>query len=161
MPSFDVVSELDHHEIDNAVDQAKRELVQRYDFKGTETTMERTPNEITIRSNAEGRLAAALQVLEEKVVRRKVSLKTLDAQEPQPAGGSTWKQSIVLREGVDKEKAKLIVKAIKDSKLKVQASIQGDAIRVNGKKRDDLQAAIAMLKEQDFDLPLQFNNFRD
>lgn len=161
MPSFDVVSELDHHEIDNAVDQAKRELGQRYDFKGTHTTLERAPNEITIRSNAEGRLAAALQVLEEKMVRRKVSLQALDAQEPQPAGGSTWKQSITLREGIDKENAKQIVKAIKDSKLKVQASIQGDAVRVTGKKRDDLQSAIAMLKANDFELPLQFNNFRD
>lgn len=161
MPSFDVVSKLDQHEIDNATNQAIKEIGQRFDFKGTETTVERTEEGIVIRSNSEGRLDAARDVLETKLVRRQVSLKSLDVQQPQPAGGKMWRQVIKLKEGVSKEKAKDIVKAIKDSKLKVQPSIQGDAVRISGKKRDDLQAAIAMLKEHDFDLPLQFVNFRD
>ena len=161
MPSFDVVSKLDQHEVDNARNQASKEIVQRYDFKGTETTIEQTEEGIVIRSNSEGRLDAARDVLETKMVRRQVSLKSLDPQEPQPAGGKMWRQLIKLKEGVSKDKAKEIVKAVKDSKAKVQASIQGDAVRVSGKKRDDLQSTIAMLKEQDFDLPLQFVNFRD
>ena len=161
MPSFDVVSKLDQHEVDNARNQASKEIAQRYDFKGTETTIEQTEEGIVIRSNSEGRLDAARDVLETKMVRRQVSLKSLDAQEPQPAGGKMWRQLIKLKEGVSKEKAKEIVKAVKDSKAKVQASIQGDAVRVSGKKRDDLQSTIAMLKEHDFDLPLQFVNFRD
>ena len=161
MPSFDVVSKVDSHEVDNARNQASKEIAQRYDFKGTETTVEQTDEGIVIRSNSEGRLDAARDVLETKMVRRQVSLKSLDPQQPQQAGGNTWRQLIKLKEGVSKEKAKEIVKAVKDSKLKVQASIQGDAVRVSGKKRDDLQQAIAMLKEKDFDLPLQFVNFRD
>ncbi len=161
MPSFDVVSKLDHHEMDNAVDQARRETTQRYDFKGTETSIEKTEEGIVIRSNSEGRVDAARDVLESKAVKRKVSLKALDAQKPQPAGGQMWRQLIKLKEGVEKEKAKEIVKAIKDAKMKVQASIQGDLVRVNGKKRDDLQEAINLLKEKDFDLPLQYINFRD
>ena len=161
MPSFDVVSKLDQHEVDNATNQASKEISQRFDFKGTDTTIEQTEEGIVIRSNSEGRLDAARDVLESKMVRRQVSLKSLDVQEPQPAGGKMWRQVIKLKEGVSKEKAKDIVKTIKDSKLKVQASIQGDAVRVSGKKRDDLQATIAMLKDQDFDLPLQFVNFRE
>lgn len=161
MPSFDVVSELDHHEVDNAVDQANRELKQRYDFKGTESSVEKTEEGLVIRSNSEGRLDAARDVLESKMVRRKVSLKSLDPQKPQPAGGQTWRQLIKLKEGIDKEKAKAIVKFVKESKIKVQASIQGDELRISGKKRDDLQACIAALKAEDFDLPLKFKNFRD
>ena len=161
MPSFDVVSKIDQHEVDNARNQASKEIAQRYDFKGTDTTVEKTDDGIVIRSNSEGRLDAARDVLETKMVRRQVSLKALDPQQAQQAGGNTWRQLIKLKEGVSKEKAKEIVKAVKDSKLKVQASIQGDAVRVTGKKRDDLQSTIALLKETDFDLPLQFVNFRD
>ena len=161
MPSFDVVCELNHHEVANAIDQAGREIAQRYDFKGTETTLEKTEEGIVIRSNSEGRLDAARDVLESKMARRKVSLKSLDPQEPQPAGGKTWRQLIKLRDGIDKEKAKQLVKTVKDTKLRVQASIQGDVVRVTGKKRDDLQAAIAELKASDFELPLQFKNFRE
>jgi uncharacterized protein YajQ (UPF0234 family) len=161
MPSFDVVSKLDKHEVDNALNQASKEIGQRYDFKGTDTTIEETEEGIVIRSNSEGRLDAARDVLESKLVRRQVSLKSLEPQTPQQAGGQMWRQLIKLKEGVSKEKAKDIVKAIKDSKLKVQASIQGDLVRVSGKKRDELQATIAYLKEQDFDLPLQYLNFRD
>ena len=161
MPSFDVVSKVDPHEVDNARNQASKEIAQRYDFKGTDTTIEKTDEGIVIRANSEGRLDAARDVLETKMVRRQVSLKSLDPQAPQQAGGQMWRQLIKLKEGVSKEKAKEIVKAIKDSKLKVQASIQGDAVRVSGKKRDDLQAVITLLKEGDFDLPLQYVNFRD
>ncbi len=138
MPSFDVVSQIDQHEVDNACNQTRKEITQRYDFKGTESSIEKTDDGIVI-----------------------VSLKSLDTQPAQQAGGSMWRQLIKLKEGVSKEKAKEIAKAIKDSKIKVQAAIQGDSVRVSGKKRDDLQATIAFLKEKDFDLPLQFTNFRD
>ena len=162
MPSFDVVSELDHHELDNALNQANRELGQRFDFKGTESSIEKTDEGLVIRSNSEGRLDAARDVLETKMVKRKVSLKTLDPQKAQPAGGKMWRQLVKLQEGIAQDKAKAIVKLIKDSKLKVQGSIQGDVVRVTGKKRDDLQQAIALLKaDESIDLPLQFDNFRD
>ena len=161
MPSFDIVSKLDHHELDNAVDQARREIGTRFDFKDTGTELEKTQDGISLRSLTEGRLEAALKVLEDKVVKRKVSLKSLDPQKPQPAGGQAWRQLVKLKEGVDMDRAKTIVKAIKDSKMKVQAAIQGDLVRVTGKKRDDLQQAIALLRGQDFGLPLQFVNFRD
>lgn len=161
MPSFDVVSKIDQHEVDNACNQASKEITQRYDFKGTESSIEQTEEGIVIRANSEGRVDAARDVLEGKMVRRKVSLKSLDPQAAQPAGGSMWRQLIKLKQGLSKENAKEIVKAIKESKMKVQASIQGDSVRVSGKKRDDLQAAIQMLKEKDLDIPLQFENFRD
>ena len=161
MPSFDVVCKLDMQEVRNAVDQASREVGQRFDFKGTDTTFDLNEEGIVIRSNSEGRLDAARDVLENKMIKRKVSLKSLDAQKPQPAGGNTHRQLIKLVEGISKEKAKEIVKTIKDLKMKVQASIQGDTVRVTGKKRDDLQSAIAELKEQDFGLALSYTNFRD
>lgn len=160
MPSFDVVSKLDHHEVDNAVDQAKREIATRFDFKDTGTEIEKNQDGIAIRSTSEGRLEGAFKVLEDKMVRRKVSLKSLDPQKPQQSG-QTWRQLIKLKEGVDQDRAKQIVKAIKDSKMKVQAAIQGDLVRITGKKRDDLQEAIALLKESDYGLPLQFVNFRE
>lgn len=161
MPSFDVVSELNHQEVKNAIDQARREVGQRYDFKGTDSSIEQNDDGIVLKSNSEGRIDAVRDVLEGKMVKRGVSLKCLDAQDIAKAGGQMHRQLIVLKEGVSKEKAKEIVKTIKEAKMKVQASIQGDCVRVNGKKRDDLQAAIAMLKEKDFELPLQFKNFRD
>jgi len=161
MPTFDVVCQLDHHEVDNAIDQANRELSTRYDFKGTESTVEKTEEGIVIRSNSEGRLDAARDVLHTKMVKRGVSLKSLDTQKAQPAGGKMWRQLLKLVEGISKEKAKEIVKHVKGTKLKVQVAIQGDVVRVSGKKRDDLQAAIAALKEADFGLPLRYINFRD
>jgi uncharacterized protein YajQ (UPF0234 family) len=160
MPSFDVVSKLDRHEVDNAVDQAKREITTRFDFKDTGTEIEKNEEGISIKSNSEGRIEGAFKVLEDKMVKRKVSLKSLDPQKPQPSG-QTWRQLIKLKEGVDIDRAKQIVKAIKDSKIKVQAAIQGDLVRVTGKKRDELQETIALLRNQDFGLPLQFINFRD
>lgn len=160
MPSFDIVSKLDHHEVDNAVDQARREVTTRFDFKDTGTEIEKNQEGIAIRSTSEGRVEGALRVLEDKMIKRKVSLLSLDPQTPQQSG-QNWRQLIKLKEGVEKEDAKKIVQAIKDAKLKVQASIQGDLVRVTGKKRDDLQEAIALLRSKDMGLPLQFVNFRD
>lgn len=160
MPSFDVVNKLDHHELDNALDQARREVTTRFDFKDTGAEIEKTADGISIRANSEGRVEGALKVLEEKMIKRKVSLKTLDPQKPVQSG-MNWRQLVKLKEGVDMDNAKLIVRAIKDSKVKVQAAIQGDLVRVSGKKRDDLQEAIALLRGQDFGLPLQFINFRE
>ena len=160
MPSFDVVSKLDHHEVDNAVDQTKREIATRFDFKDTGTELEKNADGIALRSTSEGRLEGALKVLEEKMIRRKVSLLSLDPQKAQPSG-QTWRQLVKLKEGVDIDRARQIVKALKDSKIKVQAAIQGDLVRVTGKKRDDLQEAIALLRGQDLGLPLQFINFRE
>lgn len=161
MPSFDIVSKLDRHEVDNAVNQAIKEVGTRFDFRDTGTSIEQNEEGIVLRSNSEGRLEAAKGVLEDKIVKRKVALAALDAQEPAQAGGQSWRQLIKLKEGVEQDKAKEIVKAIKDSKLKVQASIQGDLVRVTGKKKDDLQECIAFLRSKDFDLPLQYVNFRD
>lgn len=161
MPSFDVVSELDHHEVDNAIDQARREVTQRFDFKGTDTEIEKNEEGIVIRSNSEGRCTAAFEVLQDKIVKRKISLKALDAGDPKPAGGSTHRMVVKLKEGVSTETAREIVKLLKDSKLKVQAAIQGEVVRVSHKKRDALQDAIALLKEQEYPLPLQYKNFRE
>jgi hypothetical protein len=160
MPSFDVVSELDHHEVDNAVDQARREVKQRFDFKGTDTEIERTQDGIVIRSDSDARCRAAYDVLQSKMAKRKVSLKALKANDPRPAGGARHRMLIELQEGIDQDHAKKIVKMLKDAKLKVQASIQGDVVRVSHKKRDTLQEAIGLIEEQDYDLPLQFQNFR-
>jgi len=161
MPSFDVVSEIDKHELDNAIQQTKREIENRFDFKGTDASIEQTEEGIVLRANSEGRVDAIYGVLEDKVLKRKLSLKILDPQKTQPAGGQMHRKLVKLREGVTTEKAKEIVKFIKDSKIKVQAAIQGDCVRVSGKKRDDLQEVIASLREKDFELPLQFKNFRD
>ncbi|NLE48170.1 MAG: YajQ family cyclic di-GMP-binding protein [Sandaracinaceae bacterium] len=161
MPSFDIVSEIDKHELDNAVQQTRREIETRFDFKGTDASIEQTEEGLVLRANSEGRVDGTYSVLQDKVLRRKLSLKILDPQKVQPAGGQMYRQLVKLREGIATEKAKEIVKIIKDSKLKVQASIQGETVRVTGKKRDDLQAVIAMLKEKDLELPLQYKNFRD
>jgi uncharacterized protein YajQ (UPF0234 family) len=162
MPSFDVVSKLDHHEIDNALDQARRELGQRFDFKGTNTEVDKGDEGIVIRSSSEGRVQAALDVIRDKMARRSVSLKALDAQAPKPAGNNTWRMVVALREGVSQDHAKQIVKMLKAEKaMKLQASIQGDSVRVSHKKRDVLQQAIQLLKGADLELPLQFENFRD
>ena len=162
MPTFDVVSEVDMQEVRNAVDQAAREIGQRFDFKGTESSIELTDDGIKMASSSEDRLGALRQVLEEKLVKRKVSMKVLDYGNIEAASGTAVRQSATLQAGISSEKAKELNKFIKGLGLKgVQSSTQGDQLRVNGKKRDDLQAAIAALKEGDFGLPLQFNNFRD
>lgn len=162
MPTFDVVSKVEMHEIDNAVQQACKEVGTRYDFRGSDTKIEHRKGEgILLVSDGPAHVDAARSVLHEKLTRRNVSLKTLDAQKVEPAGGKSFRQLIKLQQGISQDKAKEVVKFLKGTRLKVQASIQGDSLRVTGKKRDDLQAAIAELKGQDFGVPLQYENFRD
>jgi uncharacterized protein YajQ (UPF0234 family) len=162
MPTFDVVSEVDLQEVRNAVDQAAREIGTRFDFKGTDSSIELKGEEIHLTSTSPERLKAVVQVLEEKIVKRQVSLKVLDHGKPEEGSRGILRQTITLKAGIDSEKAKKINVFLKDLKLKgVSSQTQGDQIRVTGKKRDDLQAAIAALKAEDFDLPLQFQNFRD
>ena len=162
MPSFDVVSEVDVQEVRNAVDQAKRELATRFDFKGTDSNVELKENAIEIESASEERLKAATQVLEEKLVRRKVSLKALDYGKVEEASHGRARQTASLHVGINDEKAREIGKFLKGLGLKgVQHQVQGDQLRVTGKKRDDLQTAIKEMREHDFGVPLQFTNFRD
>jgi cyclic-di-GMP-binding protein len=161
MPSFDVVSKLTMHEVDNAIQQAQKEVSQRYDFRDAGATIERTDEGIVLRANAKPRVEAAFTVLQEKLARRKVSLKSLDPQLAEPAAGSTYRQLVKLQQGLEKEKAKDVVKFLKDTKLKVQGAIQGDSVRVTGKKKDDLQECIAALRQHDFGIELQYENFRD
>ena len=162
MPSFDVVSEVDFQEIRNAVDQASRELSTRFDFKGTNSSVELGEKELTLRAPTEDRLKAVRQVLEEKLVRRNVSLKAFDYGKVEEASGGTARQNVAIVAGITSEKAREVNKAVKELNLKgVQSQTQGDQVRVTGKKRDDLQAVIAGLKAADFNIPLQFTNFRD
>ena len=162
MPTFDVVSEVDMQEVRNAVDQTSREVATRFDFKGTDSSIELSGNELRLRSSSEERLKALTQVLEEKLVRRKVSLKALDRGTVEEAAKGTVRQTIGIKAGISAENARKLNKFIKDLKLKgVSSQAQSDQVRVSGKKRDDLQAAIAALKEEDFGIPLQFGNFRD
>jgi len=162
VPSFDVVSEVDMQEIRNAVDQASRELATRFDFKGTDSTVELKENEIELESASEERLKAVSQVLEEKIVKRKVSMKVLDYGKVEEATKGRARQTVKLQSGINTDKAKAIGKFIKELGLKgVQHQIQGEQLRVTGKKRDDLQTAIGKLREHDFGIPLQFENFRD
>jgi uncharacterized protein YajQ (UPF0234 family) len=162
MPSFDVVSKVDWAEFGNALLQAQKEIGQRFDFRNTETTLEKNEEGIVILANAVDRCKAALVVLEEKLVKRKVSLKHLDKQDPGKGPRGTTRLLVKLKEGIETEKAKLIVKLVKDSKLKVQASIHEDSVRINGKKKDDLQEAMRLLRSaENLELDLQFTNFRD
>jgi len=162
MPSFDVVSQVDMQEVRNALDQATREISNRFDFKGTDSSIDLSDTEITLHSNTEQKLKALVQVLEEKFVRRNVPLKALSYGKIQEASKGAARQVVTLNVGISDEKAREINKFIKASGAKgVQSQVQGDQLRVTGKKRDDLQAAIAALKEHDFDVPLQFTNFRD
>lgn len=162
MPSFDVVSKVDWSEIKNAVNQTEQEVGQRFDFKGTGAEIELKDKLVVLRANTEERVKAVYDVLQTKMIRRKVSLKHLDAGEPEKGPRSSFKLDVRIKEGIEVEKAKEIVKLIKDSKLKVQAAIQEDSVRVSGKKRDDLQEAIQLLRgAEQLDLDLQFVNFRD
>ena len=155
MPTFDVVSEVDEQEVRNAVDQAAREVNQRFDFKNTDSSVELGDGVINMASSSEDRLGALRQVLEEKLVKRKVSLKVLDYGTVEPASGGSVRQTAALQAGISSEKAKELNKFIKGLSLKgIQSSTQGDQLRVQGKKRDDLQKVIAALKEGDFGLPL-------
>ncbi|HET6150846.1 MAG TPA: YajQ family cyclic di-GMP-binding protein [Polyangia bacterium] len=161
MPSFDVVSKVDLMELDNALNTARKEITQRYDFRGTNTTIERGPEGITIRSSDEPHVDATVSVLRERMAKRNVSQRCLDPKPAEPAGGSTVRQLILIKQGIEQETAKKITRALKDSKLRVQAQIQDDQLRVTGKDRDSLQAAIALLRKDDFGIDLQFVNFRD
>ncbi|CAI8852736.1 MULTISPECIES: YajQ family cyclic di-GMP-binding protein [Pseudomonas] len=161
MPSFDVVSELDKHEVTNAVENAVKELDRRYDLKG-KGSFEFKEKELTVNLTAEAefQLEAMIDILKLALVKRKIDVQCLEVKDAF-ASGKVMKQEAVLKEGIDKELAKKIVAHIKDAKLKVQAAIQGEQVRVTGKKRDDLQEAIAALRAKEFGMPLQFNNFRD
>ena len=162
MPSFDVVSKVDWAEFGNALLQAQKEIGQRFDFRNTETSLEKNEDGIVILANAVDRCKAALVVLEEKLVKRKVSLKHLDKQDPSKGPRGTMRLLVLLKEGIETEKAKQIVKIVKEAKLKVQASIHEDSVRVTGKKRDDLQEAMRLLRSaENLELDLQFTNFRD
>ncbi|HEY4377669.1 MAG TPA: YajQ family cyclic di-GMP-binding protein [Acidimicrobiales bacterium] len=162
MPSFDVVSEVDLQEVRNAVDQAAREITQRYDFKGTNSSVELGEGEIKMATASEDRLIALRTVLEEKLVKRKVSLKSIEYEKVEEASGATVRQVAKIQAGISSDKARELNKFIKELGLKgIQSQTQGEQLRVTGKKRDDLQGVIAALKEGDFGVPLQFNNFRD
>jgi len=161
MPTFDIAVELDLNEVQNAVNQAQKELAQRYDFKGTDSSVELTEEGLVLRSNSQSRLDATREVLSGKLIRRKVDLRSLDKQPLQPAGGQSVRQLIKLVDGIGKDEAKDIVKRIKGLKMKVQASIQGELVRVSGKKRDDLQTVMGELKKMDLPLPLTYTNFRN
>ncbi len=161
MPSFDVVSKVPWVEVDNALNQAKKEIAQRYDFKDTDTSIEKTEDGIVIVANSEGRVEAALDVLKGKFVKRGVSLKHVDPQKVLPAGGNTQRQLVKIKEGIEKDNARKIIDAIKASKLKVQAAIHEDTVRVSAKNRDDLQGVIKTLRGGDYPVELQYVNFRE
>jgi uncharacterized protein YajQ (UPF0234 family) len=159
--SFDVVSQVDRQEVDNALNQAAKEIGQRYDFKGTGASIVWSGETVEIKADSDNRVRAVLDVFKEKLVRRGVSLKALDHGDPQPAAGSAAKLSIKIQQGIPDEKAKAIAKKIRsDGPKGVQAQIQGDQLRVSGKKKDDLQAVISLLKAEDFGVALQFVNYR-
>ncbi len=160
MPSFDIVSELDMHELTNAVNNANRAITQRYDLKGTQTGVKQSKEEVTLYSESEFQVQQVLDIFHKELVRRKVDIKSLEEGGIKP-NGKLMEQKMLLRQGIDKDSARKIVKLIKDTKLKVQAAVQGEQVRVTGKKRDDLQAVMSMLKQQDLPVALQFTNFRD
>jgi uncharacterized protein YajQ (UPF0234 family) len=161
LPSFDVVSKVQWNEIDNALGQAQKELAQRFDFQGTGAAVEKTPEGLVITANTEDRVRAAVKVVEDKLVRRKVSLKHIEAGEPAIGPKGTSKLVLAVKEGIEVEKAREIVRRLKDEKLKVQASIQEAQVRVTGKNKDDLQSTIRLLRGMDLGIELQFVNFRD
>jgi uncharacterized protein YajQ (UPF0234 family) len=160
MPSFDIVSEVDLHEVANAVDQANREVGQRFDFKGTNAKFELKESVVTLSAPADFQLKQMLDILRLKLAKRGVDVECLKVDEP-VVTGQTARQAVTLREGIDTELGKKIQRLIKDAKLKVQAQIQDKQVRVTGKSRDDLQSAIALVRKGGFDLPLQYTNFRD
>jgi hypothetical protein len=160
MPSFDICSDIDLQEVRNAVDQANREIATRFDFKGVKASFELADGKILMVGEQEFHLQQMMDILRQKLVKRSVDIKAIDPQEP-VVTLSAARQEIGLKQGVDADTAKRMVKLIKSSKLKVQAQIQGDQVRVTGKKRDDLQEVIAVLRAEDWGLPIQFTNFRD
>jgi cyclic-di-GMP-binding protein len=161
MPSFDVVSEANLVEVRNAIDQTNKEVGTRFDFKGSDARVEQKERELTLFSDSEFQLGQVRDIVNNKMTKRGVDVRFLDLGKVEKIGGDKVKQVVKVKNGIDSDTAKKIVKAIKDAKMKVQASIQGDAVRVAGAKRDDLQAAIALLKKEVTDTPLGFNNFRE
>jgi uncharacterized protein YajQ (UPF0234 family) len=161
MPSFDVVSEANQVEVKNAIDQANKEITTRFDFKGSDARVEQKERELTAYADSEFQLGQLREVLMNKMTKRNVDVRFLDLGKIEKIGGDKVKQVIKVKNGIESDAAKKIQRIIKDSKIKVQASIQGDALRVQGAKRDDLQSTIALLKKDVTDLPLEFNNFRD
>jgi uncharacterized protein YajQ (UPF0234 family) len=160
MPSFDVVSDFDAHEARNGVDQANREVNTRFDFKGTGSKFELDDQVITLTSQSDFQLQQMLDILRQKISKRGIDIACFDVQEPETSG-SEARQRVILKKGIDSDLARKLVKLVKGSKLKVQAAVQGEQLRISGKKRDDLQNAIALVKEADVDIPLQYENFRD
>lgn len=161
MPSFDVVSEANMVEVRNAVDQANKEIGTRFDFRGSDARVEQKEHELTVFADSEFQLGQVKDVLTGKMAKRKVDIRFLDEGKIEKIGGDKVKQVVTVKNGIQSDAAKKIVKLVKDNKLKVQASIQGDAVRVTGAKKDDLQATMAMLRKEVTDLPLEFNNFRN
>jgi len=160
VPSFDVVSEVDSQEVTNALDQSRREISTRFDFKNSNASIECQDNVITLSANNDFQIKQILDVVYHKMAKRNVDINSFESN-PIETAGMTSRQKINVRQGIDKETAKKIIKTIKDSKLKVQTAIQGEQVRITGKKRDDLQNVIGVLKDNNFDIPLQFLNFRD
>lgn len=163
MPSFDVVNQVDLQEISNAINNAQKEIAQRYDFRGSNTAVDfdRKTKLIVVTTEDDMKMEAVREMLVSNMIRRKVEASSLEFKETQPAGGKTLRREVVIKEGIDRDVARDMVKDVKESKIKVQASIQGEELRVSGKKRDDLQEAIAFLKSKDYGIPLQFINMRD
>lgn len=161
MPSFDIVSEVNQVEVRNAVDQTNKEVSTRFDFKGSDARVEQKENVLTLYADDDFKLSQVTDILTGKLTRRGVDIRSLKYGDPEKISGNKVKQAVTVREGVEQELAKKIVRTLKDSKLKVQASIQGDAVRVSGAKRDELQNAIALVKKAIADFPLQYQNFRD
>jgi cyclic-di-GMP-binding protein len=158
--SFDVVSEYDRQELVNAIDQTKREITTRYDFKGTKAEIELEKDAIELTGDSEFQLKSVKDVLESKAIRRGLSLKVFDYGKAEPAAGSTYRQKVALKAGITEDLSRKITKLLRDQVPKIKAQVQGDAIRVSSKSKDDLQAAMRLLKEQDYPVPLQFNNYR-
>jgi uncharacterized protein YajQ (UPF0234 family) len=161
MPSFDVVSEADMIEVRNAIDQSNKEISTRFDFKGSDARVEQKEHELTAFADSDFQLSQVRDVLTNKLAKRKVDVRFLDEGKIEKIGGDKVKQVIKVKNGIETETAKKITKIIKESKMKVQASIQGESVRVTGAKRDDLQAAMQLLRKEVPDTPLEFNNFRD
>ena len=161
MPSFDIVSKTDLNEVDNAINGARREIDTRFDFKGSKCTIERSDESITLLADDDMKLRQMQELLKGYITRRKLDAGALEFKDPEKASGNAVRQEVIVKQGIDRELAKQIVKAIKDAKLKVQTAIQGDELRVTGKKRDDLQEAIALIRGLKIEQPLQYENFRD
>jgi hypothetical protein len=161
MPSFDIVSKTDLAEVDNALNNLQREITQRFDFKGSKSTIERKDAELTINADDDMKLRQLQEMLKGHLTRRQVDAGVLDFKEPEKAAGQSVRQTVRIRQGIEQDLAKKVVKSIKDSKVKVQVAIQGDELRVTGKKRDDLQSTIDLVKKLNLGLPLQYVNFRD